>query len=587
MTIAFDASCQPSIGQRHIATVGLPTKFVNGFRVISFYPTFIDFIETEPQRSGIGSSIRATAMRTTRADDPFIPPSPHSRASSPRFPRPEYQRSRSSRATVLQQDHSSFQGGGKNFNFRRFRRFRRVTTLGDFATHHPTIETTGIEIMQDRGLFSSRLGFILTAGGSAVGLGNIWKFPYLAGSNGGAAFLIIYLAIVFSLGLSVMLAEFTIGRAAAKSAVGAYRDLRGGPWPVAGFLAVLAGFTVLCFYSVVGGWTLTYLAEAVRGGLPSDKDALGAFFGSTISDPLVPIIAHGLFMALTAGIVYAGVGKGIERCNKVLMPLLFLLLIVLAIRAVTLDGASAGIAFFLEPDFSKVTAETVNAALGQAFFTLSLGAGTMIAYGSYFDRREDLPKAAMMVTGLDTLVALLAGFIILPAVFAFGFSPGAGPGLTFITLPAIFAAMPLGGIFATAFFLLLAIAALTSAVSVLEAVVAHLIDEHGHGRRQSTILSAAVIFALGIPASLSFGPWSDTMVGGKTIFDLMDYFASNLLLPIGGILISLFVGWSIKPRAVDEVHEGRDNPFRLTPIWIAILRYVAPLAIAWILISGI
>ena len=231
---------------------------------------------------------------------------------------------------------------------------------------------------------------------------------------------------------------------------------------------------------MVGGWTLTYLAEAVRGGLPSDKDALGAFFGSTISDPLVPIIAHGLFMALTAGIVYAGVGKGIERCNKVLMPLLFLLLIVLAIRAVTLDGASAGIAFFLEPDFSKVTAETVNAALGQAFFYA-------FPRGRHNDRLRVLfrPARGSAQGGddghrkLDTLVALLAGFMILPAVFAFGFSPGAGPGLTFITLPAIFAAMPLGGIFATAFFLLLAIASLTSSVSMLEVPIAYLIDEHG------------------------------------------------------------------------------------------------------------
>lgn len=450
------------------------------------------------------------------------------------------------------------------------------------------IEKVGVNTMDNRGLFSSRLGFILAASGSAVGLGNIWKFPYLTGEQGGGAFLIIYLAIVFSLGLSILLAESAVGRASGKGPAGAYRVLgRHRLWPVAGLLAVLAGFTVLAFYSVVGGWTLTYLAEAVRGNLPDDKEALNAFFGATISNPLSPIVAHGLFMLLSVGIVYAGVSKGIERSNKVLMPLLFVLLIILGIRSLTLDGAAAGIAFFLEPDFSKVDADMVNAALGQAFFSLSLGLGAHITYGSYLDRRENLPKAAMIVACLDTLVALLAGFVILPAVFAFGLNPGAGPGLAFITLPAIFASMPFGGVFASAFFLLLAIAALTSAVSILETLVAHMIDERGHGRRQATILSAAAVFAFGVPASLSFGPWNDVTMGGKNIFEMMDYFASNLLLPIGGILISLFVGWSIKPRAMEEVDEGRNGPFRLTPIWITILRYVAPLTIAWVLISGI
>lgn len=441
--------------------------------------------------------------------------------------------------------------------------------------------------MQGRGVFSSRLGFVLTAAGSAVGLGNIWKFPYVAGNEGGGAFLIIYLGLVFSLGLSVMLAEFAVGRAAGRNPVGAYKHLKGGLWPLVGFMGIAAGFIILSFYSVVGGWTLTYVMEAIAGGLPSDRESLGATFGATISDPVRPVLMHGLFMGITVFIVYSGVEGGIEKANKVLMPMLFVLLIVLVGRSVTLDGAADGIRFFLQPDFSKVTPSMISAALGQAFFSLSLGLGAMITYGSYLDKKADLPKAAIMVTGLDTMVALLAGFLILPAVFAFGLDPSAGPGLTFITLPAIFSSMPWGGLFAVLFFLLLTIAALTSSVSLLEVVVSYMIDERGHGRRKATVKAAIAIFLLGIPSSLSFGVWSDVTIAGKTIFDLFDYMTSNIMLPLGGIAVSLFVGWSIKPAAIDEIHHGRDKKFRLTPVWIMILRFVAPVTIAWILVSGL
>jgi NSS family neurotransmitter:Na+ symporter len=323
---------------------------------------------------------------------------------------------------------------------------------------------------------------------------------------------------------------------------------------------------------VVGGWTLAYAIKSVTGALASnDPKVLGAAFGTFIADPLDVIGFHTAFMVLTLVIVAGGVRHGIERAARILMPILALLVIVLAVRAVTLDGAAKGIAFFLTPDFSKVTWNTVNAALGQAFFSLSLGMGTMITYASY----------------LDTGFAVIAGLMILPAVFAFGFDPAAGPGLTFITLPAVFAQMPAGALFSFLFFILLAIAALTSAVSIIEPVVSYLIDERKLSRRTATWGAGAVIWALGVPSALSLGPWKDITIGGKGILDAVDYLASNIMLPLGGILIALFVGWSVAARAVDEAQSGGDHPFALARVWIFICRFVAPAAVAWVMISGL
>ncbi|MEQ8807130.1 MAG: sodium-dependent transporter, partial [Rhodospirillales bacterium] len=370
--------------------------------------------------------------------------------------------------------------------------------------------------MASRDHFATRLGFVLAAAGSAVGLGNIWKFPFMTGQNGGGAFLLLYIAFVLTIGLSVMLAEFAIGRAGQRNPVGSFRALKGGAWPAVGGLGVVAGFVILSFYSVVGGWTLAYALKSVSGALASnDPQVLGAAFGAFIADPLDVIGFHAAFMVLTLGIVAGGVRGGIERAARILMPVLALLVVVLAVRAVTLDGAAKGIAFFLTPDFSKVTWDTVNAALGQAFFSLSLGMGTMITYASYLNRQVNLPQTAAQVTVLDTGFAVVAGFMILPAVFAFGFDPAAGPGLTFITLPAVFAQMPAGALFAFLFFVLLAIAALTSAVSIIEPVVSYLIDERGLSRRAATWGAGAVIWVLGVPSALSLGPWKDVTVGGK------------------------------------------------------------------------
>lgn len=439
-----------------------------------------------------------------------------------------------------------------------------------------------------RGQFASRLGFILAAAGSAIGLGNIWKFPYLAGANGGAVFLIIYLGFVFTIGISVMLAEFAIGRAGERNPVGAIKRLKGGAWTGVGYMGVVAGFAILSFYSVVGGWTIAYAVKTATGLLAlNDAKALGGAFGAFVGNTAEPLVYHGIFMALTVAVVARGVERGIERSCRVLMPLLFILLIVLVVRSLTLPGALAGVKFFLTPDFSKINPTMVTSALGHAFFTLSLGMGAMITFGSYLTRQTHLPSSALWVTSLDTLIALLAGFMILPAVFAFGFDPGAGPGLTFITLPAVFAQIPWGTAFGTLFFVLLAVAALTSAISLLEVVVAFLIDEKGVARPKAAVGAGAVIFLLGIPSSLSLGVWSDVKLFGKGFFDLMDYVASNLMLPLGGVLIAVFVGWVVTPRIMQEASREDGHLFRLAPAWRVICRYMAPVGVAWVLFSGL
>ena len=410
----------------------------------------------------------------------------------------------------------------------------------------------------------------------------------MAGENGGAAFLIIYLALVFTIGLSVMLCEFVIGRAAERNPVGAYALLKGGPWKFAGFIGVGAGFIILSFYSVVAGWAIAYIFKSVSGLLATaDPAALGAIFKNFTADPWEPILYHGIFMALTIGIIVKGVTGGIERSCRILLPLLFLLLIVLAGRALTLPGAMSGLKFYLSPDFSKVTGATISSALSQAFFSLSLGMGAMITYGSYLSRSVNLVKATMLITLCDTGVAFLAGLVILPAVFAFSFDPSAGPGLVFITLPAVFAQMPLGVVFAVLFFVLLTIAALTSAVSLLEVVVAYFVDERGWRRSRAAIIIGTVIFLLGIPSSLSLGVWNGFTFGDKEILSMMDYVGSNILLPIGGIAVSLFVGWVIFPRALDEATSGGAHPFPLAHFWRFICRYVAPISVGWILINGL
>lgn len=436
-----------------------------------------------------------------------------------------------------------------------------------------------------RAQWGSRLGFILAAAGSAIGLGAIWKFPYIAGNNGGGAFLLLYIGFSLTIGLTVMLAELALGRAAKLGPVGAFRKLAGKKWALFGYLGVLTGFLIMTFYSVVGGWTLGYMAKAVSGDLAGlSREGLNQVFTGFISDPWKPVGYHGLFLLLNMAVVLGGVKSGIEAICKYLMPGLFLLMIGLIVRALLLPGAMDGVAFFLVPDFAKVTMGTVIEALGFAFFSLSLGMGAMITYGSYLDDEAKLVSSALWVIGLQIACAVLAGLMVLPVVFAFGFDPAAGPGLSFITLPAIFDHLPAGKWLCTLFFSLLLVAALTSSISLIEVVTSYFIDEHGFERRRVTLAVCLVIFVAGIAPSLSFGLWQDVKPFGRSIFDLLDYVTSNLLLPIGGIAISVCLGWLSWPVLAKQLPE--ELPWLTTALRIG-CRWVAPLAISGVLLNGL
>ncbi|WP_102866772.1 sodium-dependent transporter [Pseudovibrio exalbescens] len=432
--------------------------------------------------------------------------------------------------------------------------------------------------------WGSRFGFIMAAAGSAVGLGNIWKFPYLAGSEGGGAFLIIYLAMVATIGFSAMIAEISIGRHAQLDPIGAFRKTAGGGWTLFGVLAILTPFVILSFYSVVGGWTIAYIVKSVQlmAGTVSEAGHADQF-GQLVSSPAEPIVYHAIFMGLTMLIVLKGITGGIEQASKVLMPVLFVLLLVLVGRALTLPGAMKGVEFLLAPDFSKVNGSMISAALGQAFFSLSLGMGALITYGSYVNPDANIRSSAGWILSLDTLVAVLAGLIIMPAVFAFGMDPGAGPGLTFITLPAVFEAMPAGAFFQTIFFVMLTIAAITSSISLLNIPVAWLCDEKGMSRSTATITVGVVTFALGVPSSLAMGVWGDVHFFGMNFFDLLSYLTDTYALPLGGIGSCLVAGWVAYDKMSLEVTNNGSAPFALLTVWKWICRVVAPLAILWIM----
>lgn len=436
-----------------------------------------------------------------------------------------------------------------------------------------------------RDQFASRLGFILASAGSAIGLGNIWRFPFVAGENGGAAFVCIYLALVLAVGLPVMLAEFIIGRHTQQSAVGALRKLGGPVFIPLGAMGVVAAVIILSFYGVVGGFTIRYTFVALFGGVNLEAAAAGKVFETFVSSPVQVISFQVVFMAVTIFIVSKGIGKGIERFCKIFMPLLFVMLIILTIRSITLPGASEGLAFYLKPDFSKVTDKTVLAAMGQAFFSLSLGIGAMLVYCSYLGKQEPLLSSALQVGILDSLVAFIAGLVIFPAVFAFGFEPGSGPGLTFVTLPAVFAKMPGGSIFAALFFGLLAIASFTSSVNMLEIVCAYFLDEKGWKRNSSAWILGGGIFLLGIPSALSL-TGSPTLFG-KPFLDAMDFIASNVMMPIGGMGYALFAGWWIHRIAKEELKGADGRPFALFSVWSWLCRIVAPLAIGIIFVNGL
>jgi neurotransmitter:Na+ symporter, NSS family len=366
------------------------------------------------------------------------------------------------------------------------------------------------ESNNQRGFWGSRWGFILAASGSAVGLGNVWKFPYIVGQNGGGAFVLIYLACIFVIGTPIMLAEFTLGRKTNRNPVGAFEQIRpNSSWIGIGYMGVVAGFLILSFYGVVGGWTFAYVVKSITGSVlafPSPKEA-GEFFGNFIGNTREVLFYHALFIFTCIAIVLRGVHGGIEKTCDILMPTLVVILLLLMLRSLTLDGAMEGLAFYLTPDFSKINANVILVALGQAFFSLSLGMGCMITYGSYLSEKENLTSCAVYVVMFDTLIALLVGMVIFPAVFAMGLEPTEGPGLVFSVLPTVFSSMPMGHGVSVTFFILLAIAAITSGISLLEVVVAYFIDQRGWKRRKTVLIVGSAIFAFGIPADCLSDSW--------------------------------------------------------------------------------
>ncbi|ALO16656.1 sodium-dependent transporter [Salinivirga cyanobacteriivorans] len=440
---------------------------------------------------------------------------------------------------------------------------------------------------QERGSFTSKFGVIAAAAGSAVGLGNIWRFPYVAGENGGGAFLLIYLFFILAIGIPVMLSEFTIGRKAQRNAFGSFRKLApGSGWPLVGLMGIVAAFVILAFYSTIAGWTLEYIIKSVQDGFRGNDTA--ELFETFKSGTFKPLLWQFLFMVVTAWIVFAGVQKGIERYTKILMPILVVLILSMCVRAVTLDGAEKGLSFLFKPDFSKITFNVVLEALGQAAFSLSIGMGALITYGSYIRKNNNLSNTAIQVASTDTLIAILAGVMIFPAVFALGLDPKAGPGLVFEVLPKLFMKMPLGYYFSILFFVLLAVAALTSTVSVLEVVVAYFSEELNMSRGKATIISAASIWVFGILATLSFSDLSGVTIFGNTFFDLMDYISANVLLPLGALLIVIFLGWKLGKKVTQQeiTNEGALRP-KLFSVFFFIVKYIAPVAIVLVFLNSL
>lgn len=434
-----------------------------------------------------------------------------------------------------------------------------------------------------RDSFGSKIGFILAAAGSAIGLGAIWKFPYMAGTNGGGAFVLLFILATLIIGLPILLAEFVIGRRGQADAVTSFQRLSNTKaWAWIGRAGFVFSFVILSFYSVVGGWILTYLWISIKQLVTTATIDYEATFTSMITNPWQAIFAQAIFMVLTILIVSGGIKGGIERASKWMMPALFIFFILLAIRSLSLDGAMEGVRFLLVPDWSAVTWETALMALGQAFFSLSVGVSGMITYASYLSKETNLPQSASSVAGMNIFISLLAGLVIFPAVFALGYSPDEGPGLVFIILPAVFGEIAFGSLFMLLFFVLLLFATLTSSISMLEITVSIAIKKKYDRRRRAAILMGIFIFVFGIPSALSFGVLSDFTLAGRTFFDNADYIVNNFGLPLGALFISLFVGYAMSKQATQE--ELNMSPV-LYSIWHATVRYLAPLLIAVILIQ--
>jgi len=444
-----------------------------------------------------------------------------------------------------------------------------------------------------RDSFGSRFGALVAMAGSAVGLGNLWRFPYLVGENGGAAFIIIYILMSFLICLPIFICEFVVGRRSQENAYSSFRDLSGGSWwKYVGMMTVIVPLIVTSYYSVVGGWSIEYLFKSLAFSftLGESQAVISTMFGDFVSSPWLPLATHTLFLLITAVIVAAGIKGGIEKFSKIMMPMLFVIVLGIALYSMMLPGAKAGLDYLFNPDFSKIDAKACAAALGQAFFSLSIGFGTIMTYASYVSKKENVMFQSMATAASDLAFALIAGMAIMPAVFAFGLNPQSGPGLVFETLPYVFSQMPAGGVVAILFFLALLVAAVTSSISMFEVGVAYLVEE----KKLPRVGACAIIFAfcwiLGAFCSLSFGPLSEFRLFGRNIFDFFDNLSSNVLMTLGSLLTVLFVGWRLKKTDIyDEFTNGGTismNAKIFGVLWF-LIRYVAPLAIIVIFVYGL
>ena len=443
-----------------------------------------------------------------------------------------------------------------------------------------------------RDSFGSRFGAIVAMAGSAVGLGNLWRFPYLVGENGGAAFIIVYILLSFLICLPIFVSEFVIGRRSQKNAYAAFRDLSGGSeWRWIGLFTVIVPLIVLSYYSVIGGWSIEYLLKSLTFSFSdASRSTMNTMFTDFVSSTWAPLATHTVFLLFTTLIVIVGIKDGIEKFSKVMMPLLFIIVVAIAIYSLMLPGASAGVDYLFRPDFSKIDAKACASALGQAFFSLSLGFGTIMTYASYVSKGDNIMTQSAATAISDLMFALIAGVAIMPAVFAFGIDPQAGPGLVFETLPYIFGQMPAGGLIAILFFAALLVAAMTSSISMLEVAVAYLVEEKKFSRVWACITLFVICWIVGALCSLSFGPLSDIRINGDNLFDFLDSLSSNVLMTLGSLFTVLFVGWRLKRTDIyDEFTNGgtlSTNARIFGVLWF-LIRYICPLAIISIFLVGI
>lgn len=438
-----------------------------------------------------------------------------------------------------------------------------------------------------RAQWRTQTGFLLAALGAAIGLGNIWRFSYVVGDNGGGAFLVIYLATIVLVGLPMLIAELAVGRATQREAASAFFHLgKNAAWRQVGLLGVIVSFAILTYYAVIAGWALKYFITFTTRLYPAQEGAASGYFHAFVSSPIEPVLWQALIMAATTGTVLGGIERGIERANKVLMPMLGIIVVALAIHSLTLPGASRGLSFLFAPDWNALSQPRVYlAALGQAFFSLGLAMGVLVTYGSYLPNQHRLPMMGAVVAFGDTLIAIVAATIIFPAVFSFGMSPDQGPGLAFVTLPEIFVRMNAGHVVGIAFFGLLVIAAVTSSVALLEIPVAYAIERWGVTRLRATLGIATAAFLLGVPSSLGFGIWSGVRLAGLPILDAVDFAASNVILPLSGLAIALFVGWHW-PKASAIAAVGLRRAW-ISRLWHLAIRYVAPAMIAIVFLRSL